>query len=525
MKLTGTLYLIILTAIVLVYYLVTGIYLNHLGYYNHESLFYIEKSKIVFEGLGGRLKVMGLTAPIIPFYANFVFTLINYKLAPVMASSVGMAILFYIMADTMAKKIRDEVYVWLVLALFLFHPGMLYAACSGKSIYLILIFFFLFFHNLFKYYRSHTTFHVSIASICLVMLIFCDYNFVWLTLFFFPLVLSITLNSLNLGEQESIFRLFMSFNSPSLRRKLINKTLALYIILFVLPLASVLSYKLLNLTHSGDMDYFRESPYATWTVLMDKLSVDSIITGSFGYKLPQLSILISAGVVLFCPMMVIAIYLFRQSTYQVLSILTPFALIEFLHIKYDNVFISYPYYLMFVVLAVLAVIFKLHTVKNHKAFKILLGITILVQIYTGWYFLSTSYIAEEQNFAKVLLERKPDELQDDNIEIADYLSSLPGEAHILIDDAIAYPIVAFTHDIKPLILPYQTNFISAVETPDKYAQYVVIATAKNNVAGYTQLNDKYMITAHQANSSVGFRKVYETTNWIVYRIIGSNTEN
>jgi hypothetical protein len=50
MKLTGTIFLSILALILVIYYLVCGIYLNNLGYYNHESLFYIEKSKIVFEG-------------------------------------------------------------------------------------------------------------------------------------------------------------------------------------------------------------------------------------------------------------------------------------------------------------------------------------------------------------------------------------------------------------------------------------------------------------------------------------------
>jgi len=32
-----------------------------MGYYSQETLFYVEKAKIVFEGLGDRLKVMGLT--------------------------------------------------------------------------------------------------------------------------------------------------------------------------------------------------------------------------------------------------------------------------------------------------------------------------------------------------------------------------------------------------------------------------------------------------------------------------------
>ncbi|MFD0765715.1 hypothetical protein ACFQZI_12705 [Mucilaginibacter lutimaris] len=524
MKLTGTIYLFILTFILVVYYLVCGVYLNNLGYYNHESLFYIEKSKIVFEGLGNRLKVMGLTSPIIPFYATFLFTIFSQTLAPVLASAVGTAILFYVIASTVARRLNDDGYIWLLLILFLFHPGIIYTAASGKSIYLILTFFFLFFLNLFKFYRSNTTFHVSIASLCLVILIFCDYRFIWLTLFFLPLVLSITIHSLNLGEQESIFRLFLSFNSPSLRRKLVNKTFALYIILFSLPLAAVLCYKLLNLTHANDLNYFAESPYATWNVLIDKLSFDQLTTNT-AYQIPETSILLSFRVVLFAPMILIAVYLFRESTYQVLTILIPFAFIEFLHIKYDKVFLAYQYYLIFLILAYLCVIFKAHVVKNHGAFKLLLLVTVLIQLYTGWYFLRNSAITEERNFVKVFIKDKKADLQMDNEEIANYLNSLPSDAHVLLDDAIAYGVVAFTHDIKPLIMPYRGNYLSALETPDKYVDYVVVATAKNPVSGYTQLNNKYILSIRQTIPDVNFRKVFQTDDWVVYRVITGESGN
>jgi hypothetical protein len=524
MKLTSVIFLSVLTFILVIYYLVCGIYLNHLGYYNHESLFYIEKAKIVFEGTGNRLKVMGLTAPMIPFYATFIFSGFSATLAPVLASAIGTAALFYIIAGTVAKRLNDDGYIWLLLIIFLFHPGIIYTAASGKGIYLILIFFFLFFLNLFKFYRSNTTFHVSIASLCLVILIFCDYKFIWLTLFFLPLVLSITIHSLNLGEQESIFRLFLSFNSPSLRRKLVNKTFALYIILFSLPLAAVLCYKLLNLTHANDLNYFAESPYATWNVLIDKLSFDQISTNS-KYQIPETSILLSARVVLFAPMILIAMYLFRESTYQVLTILIPFAFIEFLHIKYDKVFLAYQYYLIFLILAYLCVIFKAHTVKNHRSFKLLLAVTILFQVYFGWYYLKNSLIPEERNFVKVLFENKEDTTQQDNIDVANYLNSLPGDTHVLADDAIAYGVIAFITDIKPVIMPYRGNFLSALESPDKYVDYVLVATAGNVVSGYTQLNNKYIASIRHTIPDVNFRKVYETNDWIVYRIITNATEN
>lgn len=512
-------YLILITILLAIYYLVCGIYLNHLGYFSQEAIFYIEKSKIVVDGLGNRLKVMGLTAPIIPFYTSFLFSFSKYTamIAPIIASSICMAILFLMIGSALLKRAKDDFYLLVLLVIFLFHPGILYAACSGKSIALVLVFFFMFFFNLLKFYRSNTTFHVSIASISLVLLIFCDYKFIWLTLFFIPLVLSITIKSLNLGEQESIFRLFISFNNPSLRRKLINKTFALYIILFVLPLACIVCYKLLNLTHAQDLNYFSESPYATWTVLADKLSFDQLSTSTV-YQIPETSILISARILLFCPLMLVAIYLFRNSTYQILTLLAPFAFVEFLHIKYEKVFLVHEYYLIFLVLALLCIIYKAQTIKNQTALKTIVGILTLVQLYTGYIFLKNSSITEEQNFITVLFNRAADTHQDENRELANYINHLPDDAHILVDDAIAFPVVAFSTNIHKLTLPYQGAFLSAIEAPDKYDDYILLATEKNEVTGFTQLNNKYVPVIRKANSALKLRRVYETNDWILYKV-------
>jgi hypothetical protein len=461
---------------------------------------------------------MGLTAPLLPFYTSFVFSIKNNILAPVIASSLCTALLFYLMARALIKRVSDMFYLLVLLVIFSLHPGMLYAATSGKSIAMVLIFFFLFFFFLLRFYRSNTTFHVSIASICLVLLIFCDYKFVWLTLFFIPLVLFITIKSLNLSEQESIFRLNQSFNNPSLRRKLVNKTFAIYIILFILPLACVTCYKLLNLTHAQDLDYFNDSPYASWTVLADKLSFDQLSTSPV-YQLPETSVLISLRMLLFCPLILVAVYLFRNSTYQVLTLLTPFAFIEFLHLKYDKVFLSQEYYLMFLVLALLAVFYRAQIVKNQLILRVVVGVVTLIMLYTGFIFLQSSPIKEERSFITVLINRTPDTQQSQNHDLANYINRLPADSHILIDDAIAYPVVALVTDINKLTLPYQEGvFLSAIEAPDKYDNYILLATQTNEITGFTQLNNRYVPVILKNNSSLRLRRVFETDDWVLYKI-------
>lgn len=519
MKSRRGLYLILITVFIAAYYLLLGIYLNKLGYYNQESLFFIEKSKILLEGMGNRLKVMGLTAPILPFYGSFIFSSINTGLlAPVIASALGTSLLFFVMANTLIKRTNDDFYLWMLVVVFLFHPGLLYAACSGKSIYMVLIFFYLFFFHIIRFYNSNTTFHISIASICLVILVFCDYKFIWLTLFFIPLVLFISIQTLNLGEKETVFRLYQSFNSPALRRKLVNKTFAIYIILFILPLASILIFKMLNLTHANDLDYFLDSPYATWTVLADRLNFEQA-TSFAHYQSSQISPLVTASIALYCPMILVAIYLFRNSTYQILTIATPFALVEFLQIKYDKIFLSYEYFLIFLVLSLLCIIFRAHTQKSQLAVKVVLSILVIFQLFTGYSFLKRSFLAEERQFAKIMFNPSPIDDQSENREMAEFINSLPHNEQILMDDAIAYPVVAFTDHVQRLTLPYQETYLSASEAPEHYVNYILIATDKNPLTGYTQLNNKYIPAIKHSDNNLNLQKVYETDDWVLYKIL------
>src|ERR1700751_689104 len=113
-------YLLLITILLAIYYLVCGIYLNHLGYFSQEAMFYIEKAKIVVDGVGNRLKVMGLTAPIIRFYTSFLFSFssLTAAIAPIIASSICMAILFFMIGGALLKRANDDFYLLVLLVIF-----------------------------------------------------------------------------------------------------------------------------------------------------------------------------------------------------------------------------------------------------------------------------------------------------------------------------------------------------------------------------------------------------------------------
>jgi hypothetical protein len=88
---------------------------------------------------------------------------------------------------------------------------------------------------------------------------------------------------------------------------------------------------------------------------------------------------------------------------------------------------------------------------------------------------------------------------------------------VLIDDANAYPIVAFVKDIHSLTLPYQDSFLSAIENPNKYVDYVLITSNVNPVGGFTQLNYKYQALMNNKNN-IRLFPVYQSDNWILLKI-------
>jgi hypothetical protein len=220
-------------------------------------------------------------------------------------------------------------------------------------------------------------------------------------------------------------------------------------------------------------------------------------------------------------MMILAIFLFKDSTYQVLTLLTPFAFIEFLHIKYDKVFLVHEYYLIFVILALLCVLYRAQIIKRQGVLKLVVGVLTLVQLYTGFAFLQNSSIKEERNFVAVAINDLPQAQQSENQQLAKYIDGLPKGSRVLVDDGIAYPIVAYTEniDFHKLTLPYQEGvFLSAIEAPDKYDNYVLLATQTNEVTGFTQLNNRYLPVIKKSNSALKMQPVFETDDWVLYKV-------
>lgn len=472
------------------YYLMLALNGQRLGYHTSEALFLTEKAMIIWQGTGDKLPVLGLTFPVLPFFFSLPFSALWPLAGPVIASVLGMAGLYFLVLD-------DQRYMPRLIRLgttltFMLHPGLLFAACSGRSVYAVLLFGYLFFRSLLAYYRSNTTYHVSLASLCLVGLVFSSFEFVWLSLFLLPLVLFMSLQSLSLGEGDTLLRLGLAFNNLSLRRKLVNKSFALLILLFMLPLAGLLVFGLLNKVYAGDPQYFLNSSYANWRVLTDQVLWLDSVNQPAELWLPDLSLLVSVRRLAYAPLLVLILIRFRSRMYQLLTLLSPFALIEFLHIKNSTAPLMAEFYQIFLVLG-WAGLATASAVQLRGVQRWAFGL-MLVQIVAGVVRMGTATPYDEHRFTQTVLRHPlayPSATETD--ELVRFITQLPPQSRILADDATAYSIIARTQTIQPFVLAYQQTYRSALANPRSFVDFVLVHSETNQALSHSSfINGAYL---------------------------------
>jgi len=221
--------------------------------------------------------------------------------------------------------------------------------------------------------------------------------------------------------------------------------------------------------------------------------------------------------------MVLAAFLFRQNIQHFLTLLIPLALVEFLKIEFPDLFLAHQYYLIFIFLSFMALLFKSKVISQNYVYKFVIGACIVVQIFTAYSYLNNSFLESEQSFLNIATTQKVQgeitepTRYDEYIDVASYINSIPRNSKVLVDDANAYPIVSYVKNIHKLTLPYQDIFLSAIENPAPYVNYVLVASSANTVGGYTQLNEKYK-SMMQIRNGIMMDKTFETDNWIIYKI-------
>ncbi len=514
---------IYLSIFLLGYYLFVSWLLHRSGFEHSEATFIAEKIKLLFEADDNTLLTLGTTFPSLLFLSSAVFTPFGFPYAPVLASITFICLLFFaLLIDFRKSSLPRRVYIPVLVLLFVFHPGLIYAAVSGRGIGAILLFFYLVFRSLFKYYATQTTFYLSMASIYLTCLIFCDYNYIWLLLAFLPFIVFVSLEGLKLNKEEPpIIQYYQSVNNVSQRRKLANRTLAIYVIVFLLPVGALYLFRTLNFYHAGDATYFLTSQYANWHVTGNESIGAMISSGLVDNVVEQSQIVYQFYVLALTPLLLLVFIMFKGKIYELFTLIAPFILISVLLIDIQY-YLTAEYYLIFLVLGLLGIC--LYAGKKYTSklmWPVILGVTFL-NIFTGIFYFRNSADREEHAFFSYV--KKAKNWRDvrgasEEYRLAAYISDLADPTHkILMDDAAAYKIMVHMRNLKPVVMPVDNNFITVVENPKSGAKYICVAKSNNRLKSYTVLNEyniNLMMSRHRFDAIL----MFETPHWAIYRIM------
>ncbi len=512
-----------LSILLLVFYLVLSWILHRTGYEHSENIFIAEKIKLLFDSTEKNILVtLGTSYPTIVFLSSLIFTPFGYLYAPILASIALTVMLYYTLLKDFkeSSKLPDFVYIPLLSLLFFLHPGLIYGAISGRGVAAILVFFYFLFRSLFRYYRTQTTFYLSMASIYMTCLVFCDFNFIWLLLAFFPFIVLVSLEGLKINkEQAPISQYFDSVNNTSQRRKLTNRAVAIYIILFLLPIGALFLFGYLNDTHAGNQDYFLNSQYANWHVL-GNVSIGNIIINDHTNVSYQTQLLFQFYVIALNPLLLLAFFYFKGKLYELFTLLAPFILMAILIINTQYYFMI-EYYLVFLILALVGLSFYANKQFTKKVTWFLVFIAGLLNVFTGIYYFKRTNDREEKVFFNSIRDYK-NWLQEKNYSedyrVAQYITNVADiNNKVLIDDAAAFQIVAHLKSLEGIELPLNKSFGTVIENPISGVKFICVAKLSNALKNYTVLNT-YNLNQMEMKGQFITELVFDTPNWSVFKI-------
>lgn len=512
----------VMSLLLVIYYVVLAWLFNRTGFEHSERLFYAEKLKLLFEYNENTLLTLGTTFPTTSFLINVIFAPFGYLFAPIASTIVLMSFLFFFLAkDINGSALPQRTLMIALLALFFLHPQFIFAATSGRNIAAIMLFTYLLFRSLFFYYKNQTTYYLSLASLYLGALIFSEIKFLWMILGFLPFVVLVSIEGIKTAKGEPVvFQYYQALNNRSLRRKLVNRTVSLYFILYLLPLAAVFLFRILNQSHAGDPTYFLSSQYSNWRVT-GVSNITSILEKGSGDNLSkQTQIIFPLFTIFIAPIFLSAMVLFKGKLYELLTIFTPliFTSIVLIDIQY---YLTTEYFVIIPILAFVGFNFASEIKLNRFMSSIIILVGIGLTLLGGVYYFKETSDFEEQKFAKMITGTEhwiaPRKYSEEKI-LAEYIASVKSASRpVLIDDAAAYGVVAHLPNLEGLVMPLQKNFITVIENPQLSVEYILIAKRHNLKHNFTAMN-AYNMLIMKDRLNLRSNRVFETENWIVYAI-------
>ncbi len=145
----------ILTIFLIFFYVIISWLLRRHGFEHSSGLFYSEKLMLLFNTDSNTILTLGFTFPSLVFMSGLAFVPLGYLYAPVAASIVMIAALFYQLLEEFKKsEFSWKLYTPLIFLLFTLHPMFVFAAVTGRRNAIIALVAYLIFRSLFRYYKQ-----------------------------------------------------------------------------------------------------------------------------------------------------------------------------------------------------------------------------------------------------------------------------------------------------------------------------------------------------------------------------------
>ncbi|CUT03001.1 hypothetical protein [Candidatus Kryptobacter tengchongensis] len=510
--------IITLSLVVFFYYFAWGLVFESNGYYNPEALFLIEKSLLALKGNPPRLENIGLVYPPVPFFVLFPFVLFNPFVAPIFASSFFMSLLTAFVVYRILKKNLSFIFIVFLLLILFLNPVILYVASSGSSSYLYLTFLSLFYIFIFEYYERNVSFYLAIAGVFIGFLVFVRYEIVFM-LIFWILVNAVLAIETTLEESVSYKNFFELLGRlPAYRQTFIRKMFAIYLMIFIPPIIGFSSWCYLNWLFTSNPFHFINSPYSYFRTLSTYVLYNPTLLELKGNIFKSTTYVLQ-NVLIYMPAYIVLIFVFLRRFFFSLALITPItALIitSYLGLSLMNV----DFFVPFIFIAFIAMIYACEERPSlrRNAVMLVFGMLIFISFFTGYYKLRSSFYPEEKNFAKILIGENLDGLFAEEKKVAEFLKQNTSlEDNILMDDAVAFPIVVFHGEPKNFILPYQYEFTSVIEQPAVYADYVVIYNPEKFEGKRDLINQRHQNLFFSGSKDLLL--VYSYGNWRVFQSV------
>lgn len=375
-----------------------------------ESLFYITKSLIVYDGYFPKLPTIGVTYPLIPFQVVLLLFPIAGSMSPVVASTLGVTVIFRYLWHLGLKKEAHPLFYFSIIILFFLNPSLIYLATSGNSFYMLLLSTVVLLHHLLSYVETNSTYNIAMAGIFYTFLIFVDFVFIWLFLFFLPVILLITSKSIlsqSFFDKEGVRAIF---RENQLQSFFIGKTISSAFMFTILPVATILLYLFFNQLFTDHFFDFIDSAKYNYRVIEYNSILSVASTQQEFFFLRNFNDFI-ISIILMVPSLFMLLFIAIREPLKLYILLLPAFIIFFDLLKENVPQVTSAFYQLLLIISLFGILRLKNELPKWANGTALVMMSLITVWYNHQYFLYESNRVESMAYSEVYQEYIPDTLK------------------------------------------------------------------------------------------------------------------